>query len=59
MNDKDQALLEFLIFSPLIIIFSVFLSACSPFEIKETEKIAEEVIEDVSNEALQEVKNWN
>lgn len=53
MTPKDFTKISLLIIFPLFIILTLILSACSKIEIKESEKIAEEVIEDVAESELE------
>jgi hypothetical protein len=51
---EDFISISLWIIFPLFIILGSMLSACSPFEIKEAEKVSEEIVEDISQEALKD-----
>jgi len=52
MTTKDFTKISLWIIFPIFITLSVMLSACSPFEITEAEKITEEVVEDIAQKEL-------
>jgi hypothetical protein len=46
MKSRDILIFTFWMAAPIVIILSIFLAGCSPIVIKESEIIAEEIIEE-------------
>lgn len=52
MKKQDYVFFTIWVIVPLVIIFNAFLTGCTPIEIKESELIGEEILEEVIEKDL-------